>query len=88
MDSTSQFQGLGSMIEKPSEGELRRRIERDISHFGGALPERTALAWSGYLAGLIEWGLLSVSEHRALSLLLPAIDNNPSVEILLGRNDD
>src|SRR5437764_10200844 len=80
--------GLGNgegMAERPTLDELRTRIRRDIGHFGGALPERYVLAWDGYLAALLEWGLLSVSDHAALQNLLPPLEDNPVVSILLGR---
>jgi hypothetical protein len=75
------------MHGKPSVDELRCRIQNDIAHFGGKLPESYALVWDGYLAALIEWGLLSPNEHKLLSDLLPEIDNNPVISILLGRPD-
>jgi hypothetical protein len=75
-------------MEKPTYGELRRRIQADSDHFGGTLPERTALAWDGYLAALLEWGLLSVADHERLTRLLPPIADNPVVDILLGRPTD
>lgn len=40
--------------------------------------------WSGYLAALIEWGMISPDEHQQLLSILPAVDNCPSVAILLG----
>jgi hypothetical protein len=75
------------MHGKPSVDELSRRIQDDISHFGGTLPESYALVWDGYLAALIEWGLLSPNEHKILSDLLPKVDDNPVMSILLGRPD-
>ena len=68
--------------------EIQSRIQRDIAHYGGRLPERVALAWSGYLAALIEWNLISVSENDQLIGLLPPIDNDPAIAILLGRQDE
>lgn len=74
------------MTEKPTVEEMRVRILCDVQHHAGRLPEKTAIAWSGYLAALIEWGLLSVSEHQSLCALLPKIEANPVVDILLGRS--
>lgn len=76
------------MPDKPTVEELRKRIKRDIEHFGGRLPERVALAWSGYLAALIEWGLVSVPDFDDLSRLVPHIEDDPAVAILLGRPRD
>ena len=64
--------------------ELEKRIQRAIESHGGALPERDALVWHGYLAGLLEWGLLTPAEHAHLTVLLPRIEQNPVVAILLG----
>jgi len=73
------------MIELPTAQELRIRIQLDIDHFGGDLPERFAIAWRAYLAALIEWKLISIADHEALCKMLPAVEDDPSVAILLGR---
>jgi hypothetical protein len=67
---------------------LKNRIRREIDHFGGKLPERTAIGWHGYLAALIEWGLISISDHSRLSDMLPPVEDNPVKNILLGRAED
>ena len=76
------------MAERPTFEELKNRIERDMRHFDGTLPERNALVWYGYLAALIEWGQISVDEHERLTKLLPLIENNPVIPILLGREEN
>jgi hypothetical protein len=63
-----------------------KRINVDLAHFKGAMPERNAIAWYGYLAALIEWGLLEVHEYDTARALLPVVDDNPIVPILLGRH--
>lgn len=75
-------------ISKPTLAELSRRIQREIDHFGGKLPEANALVWSGYISGLLEWGLLSVNDHAKLCQLLPKIENDPTAGILLGKPDE
>lgn len=70
--------------------ELERRISADIRHYGGAMPERAALAWGGYLAAMLEWDLISVSAHDRLSDLLPrheSTEEDPVLAIFLGRDD-
>jgi len=74
------------MSEKPEFEEIRDRIQRHADHHGGQLPEQLALAWSGYLAALIEWDLVSVSDHERLVSLVPQLENDPAVEILLGTD--
>jgi len=76
------------VTERPTFAELENRIRRDIKHFGGNLPERNSIAWSGYLAALVEWGLISASEDERLVNLLPKVEDNPAVKILLGRPDE
>jgi hypothetical protein len=75
------------MSEIPSLDELRKRIQREIDFYGGTMQERSALAWAGYLAALIEWGLISVADHERLCKMLPRIEDNPAVQILLGREN-
>jgi hypothetical protein len=67
------------------EAELRERIQADRSHFGGTLPERYAIAWRAYLAGLMEWGVIEVSVFDRLTVFLPEVADDPSVQIMLGR---
>lgn len=73
------------MISKPTLEELSHRICREVEHFGGNLPERNALVWSGYISGLLEWGMITVEDHADLCKLLPPIENDPTVGILLGK---
>jgi hypothetical protein len=73
------------MNEKPQLEELQGRIQEEISYYKGALPERVALVWHGYIAALLEWGLISVSDHERLCNLLPSIKDNPVVPIMLGE---
>ena len=75
------------MVDRPTILELRSRITRDMAITDTIARDRLAIAWSGYLAGLIEWGLLSVSDHFELCELIPPIDDDPSVKILLGTSD-
>ena len=65
--------------------ELKKRIEADIAHFGGALPAAYAIAWRGYLAGLLEWGVLDVASYDRVLVLLPEVSDDPAVAILRGR---
>lgn len=65
--------------------EIRGRIERDLEHCDGNLPTGHALAWTGYLASLFEWELISVEAYEVLSSLLPDVNDDPAVRILLDR---
>jgi len=73
-------------VRIPTLEELEYRIRRDIEHYGGILPERVSIAWGGYLAGLLEWGLLSVPAHHQVANMLPNVDDHPVYAIMLGRD--
>ncbi len=65
--------------------ELSDRIDSDIKFFGGSLPERTTIAWRGYLAAVLEWNVISNSQYEMLLALLPPTDDDPAIAILRGR---
>jgi hypothetical protein len=73
---------------RPIVRELEDRIRADARAYGGTLPREAAIAWAGYLAGLIEWDVLTASEHAALCSLVPDVDDSPVRHVLLGRDKD
>jgi len=75
-------------VNSIDECELTNRIECELHHHGGTLPLATNAAWRGYLAACLEWGLISPSVYSRLFDKLPPIDQDPSVGILLGYDDD
>ena len=75
------------MTSNPTFEELQSRIQSELDHFDGDLPERIALVWYGYFAALLEWGLITPSEHQALATMLPTISDNPVMAVFLGRPD-
>lgn len=74
------------MGEKPTLEGLRLRIQDELDHFSGEMPERVAICWDGYLAALLEWGLISAADHACLIGMLPKVSDNPVMAIFLGRN--
>jgi hypothetical protein len=66
--------------------ELGYRIQADIAHFEGELPENYTIAWRAYLAGLLEWDIISPQTHRYLLGLLPDTTDNTAESILAGRD--
>jgi len=66
--------------------ELMYRIQADIEHLGGALPERTAIAWRGYLAAALEWNVITVEQYDSLLAHIPPVDDDPAIAILRGRD--
>jgi hypothetical protein len=69
-------------METPTYDGLRQRIEAHMSH--RPLTSLEAAAWSGYIAALLEWGLISVEDHRKLGAILPRLSPEPSLPIFLG----
>lgn len=68
--------------------ELAYRIRADIDAYAGVLPERHALAWHGYLAGVLEWGVIDFPTYSMLVDLLPRIgEPDPILTIFLGRDE-
>ena len=71
---------------KDVSAELSHRIDADIVHFDGALPERVAIAWRGYLAAMLEWDMIPVADYDALLARIPPVDDDPAVAIMRGRD--
>ena len=70
-------------VERPSFQELESRIQRMLTH-----PKHSDLdvaCWLGYIAGLLEWGLISIEDHRKLGEMLK-VDPDPSLPIFLGED--
>jgi hypothetical protein len=65
--------------------ELAHRIEADNKHFGGTMPEATAISWRGYLAAMLEWNLIPVAAYDELLTRIPAVKDDPALAILTGR---
>ncbi len=73
------------MPEIPTFAELSARIQQAKKHHGGVIPRDVACAWNGYIAALLEWGLISVGDHSRLCDLLPKIEGeDPTMKIFLG----
>jgi hypothetical protein len=66
--------------------ELMHRINADVEHFRGPLPERTAIAWRGYLAAALEWNVITVEQYDALLARIPPVNDDPAIAILRGRD--
>jgi hypothetical protein len=66
--------------------ELSHRIQADLDHFDGTLPENFAISWRGYLAAMLEWNLISPEQYDALLAPIPPVHNDPAITILRGRD--
>jgi len=62
------------------------RIKYDIEVYEGYLPERFAIAWKAYLAGLWEWQVIELTDYNRFLELLPAIANDPVPELLSSKD--
>jgi hypothetical protein len=68
---------------------LEYRIQSDTQALGGTMPERFALAWGGYIAGLYEWKIIELKTYKKLLDLLPKVgEPDPILTIFTGRDDD
>lgn len=65
--------------------ELSYRIQAELDHFGGTMPELTSASWRGYLAAMLEWNLIPVAAYDILVARLPAVTDDPAIAILTGR---
>jgi hypothetical protein len=63
----------------PTEEELRNRITRQLEWRGAS--DTVSLIWHGYLAGLMEWGLIEVHVYDRLKELLPQVGNKELSEL-------
>jgi hypothetical protein len=72
------------MKEKPTCNELEDRIREDEDFHSGQLPTQHAAAWSGYIAALLEWSLITEEEHRRLQNHLGPDAALPALAIFLG----
>lgn len=68
------------------EAQIENRIELDLHGFKQAMPERNAIAWHAYLAGLAEWSVIDFQTYQRLVKLLPKLEQpDPVDSIILGR---
>lgn len=66
--------------------EIAYRTQADAGYFGGTLPERNAIGWRSYLAALLEWDLISISQYDSLRERIPPVEDDPAIAILRGRD--
>jgi hypothetical protein len=65
----------------PTEEELRNRITRQIEWRGST--NEVALIWHGYLAALLEWGVIEEDVFKNISALLPDVGYKELHELFL-----
>ncbi len=65
--------------------ETQGRIEAHLAYCTDPHQTRAVvLVWQGYIAALLEWGLIRPRDHDSLCSLLPDAPESPVREIFLG----
>ena len=72
------------MSQDPISQEIKERIQEEINYFKGKLPNDVSLVWHGYLAALLDRGLIDHYAHSDLVDMLSKIDKNPAYAIFTG----
>lgn len=73
------------MAQLPTKAELQARITDHIRHRAN---DTVHLLWKGYLAALMEWGLLQPDDYHDLNELLDEIGEEERREIFLGLDNE
>jgi len=74
------------MANIPSFEEIEGRINNHLSRYMDKVPVEVVICWGGYIAALLEWGLISINDHEKLSNLLPKVEANPVIDIFSGKD--
>lgn len=71
---------------KPTFEELSDRLTKHRANVSESALREVSVAWSGYLSGLLEWGLLSVQDFDRLYDMMPELvgENEPAAQIMRG----
>jgi hypothetical protein len=73
------------MTKEERAQEIKGRISKELNFYHGKLPDEVKLVWDGYLAALLEWGLIGVEHDRELLEMLPHIPKSPTYSISTGE---
>ncbi|WP_206431181.1 hypothetical protein [Sphingomonas sp. ABOLE] len=72
---------MNLMMENcPTEEEIKNRIVRQLNWRN---TESVSLIWQGYLAALLEWGLIEVQVYDRLSILVRGVGEKEIHELFL-----
>ena len=64
---------------------LEARIQDDVNVYEGHLPKRLMIAWKAYLASLMEWKVIALTDYNKLLELLPAFADDSVLDILSSK---
>jgi hypothetical protein len=70
----------------PAPVDIGHLIQADLEYFGGAMPEKTAICWRGYLAATLEWNVITPEQYDHLVGSIPPVHDDPAIAILKGRD--
>jgi hypothetical protein len=73
------------MTSMPTKSGLNNRILKHLAYRNSSNEVR--LLWKGYLAALMEWGLLSDKDYHELDNAIGEIAEDERVEIFVGIPD-
>jgi hypothetical protein len=76
------------MPEKPTIEEIKYRITQHLAARGAPEMRDVSIAWEGYIAALLEWGLISPHDHDVLRELLPETSSKVVYEIFVGLPEE
>jgi hypothetical protein len=69
-------------MENVNVDELKQRLAD--AKMKANYDDRHACCWQGYLAALLEWGLITPSQYDHLSDEVPTNEPDPALDIFLG----
>ena len=70
-------------IGRPTEAEILKRVQSHLRAHQSNLT--SASLWHGYIAALLEWGLIDAELHSRIGKLLPEIGAQELRDIFLGN---
>ena len=70
------------MAELPTKEEIEKRMTAHLEHRGNS--DTVNLLWKGYLAALMDWGVLRPDDYHDLNDLLNDVGEEERRELFLG----
>jgi hypothetical protein len=70
------------MAELPTKEEIEKRMTAHLEHRGNS--DTVHLLWKGYLAALMDWGILRPDDYHDLNDLLNDVGEEERRELFLG----
>lgn len=74
------------MAELPTKEEIDKRMIAHLQHRGNS--DTVHLLWKGYLAALMDWGVLRPDDYHDLNGVLKAVGEDERRELFLGVSSE